>query len=79
MMLLSSPDQPESDAQAAARQALNRMQPLYHEVFNAITKGDSPQEVRERFKLSDKQVTNILNQVRARMQEATGAAGPDGL
>ena len=30
------------------------------------------------YKLSAKAVTNILNQVRARMQEATGAAGPDG-
>ncbi|MEI6606706.1 MAG: hypothetical protein WCP35_15465, partial [Verrucomicrobiota bacterium] len=45
---------PEIDAQAAARQALDRMPPVFHEVFNAITKGDSMQEVKERFKLSDK-------------------------
>ena len=79
MMLLSSPEGGETDAQKAARQAIERMPPVFHDVFNAITKGDSQQEVRDRFKLSDKQVTNILNQVRARMQEAAGAAGPDGL
>jgi hypothetical protein len=74
--LMSSPD---DAAQAAVETALDRMPPIYRQVFEAITSGASVTDVMAKHQITARAVDNILNQVRSRIASATAAAAPDGL
>lgn len=76
MALFASPS-PESNS--AVNEALAKMPPIYRQVFEAVSSGATPAEVMKRFDLTDRAVTNILNQVRSRMASVTQAAGAAGL
>jgi N12 class adenine-specific DNA methylase len=73
--LFSSPA-PNPDSSAAVQQALEKMPPIYRKVFEAVNDGQSVEQVMGKFRISEKAVTNILNQVRSRITAATTAAGP---
>jgi hypothetical protein len=60
--LLSSPTQ-----DAAVQIALEAMPPIYRQVFEAVNAGSTPEQVMDKFKISEKALTSILNQVRSRI------------
>ena len=70
---------PTPEATAAVDQALAKMPPIFRQVFEAINGGASPADVMKRHDLTANAVTNILNQVNARISAATAAASPAGL
>ncbi len=65
-----------SSAPDPVQAALSKMPPVYGEVFRAVQAGATPEEVMQLFPSvrSPKAVTNILNQVRARVVVAQKAA-----
>ena len=73
---LGSSPSPES---SAVQEALAKMPPLFRKVFEDIEAGDSPAVVMKRHGITERAVTNILNQVRSRLATATAAASPAGL
>lgn len=73
---LGSSPSPES---SAVQEALAKMPPLFRKVFEDIEAGDSPAVVMKRHGITERAVTNILNQVRSRLATSTAAASPAGL
>lgn len=73
MSLLSSPA-PATPADSAVQAALASLTPMHRNVFEAISSGSTPAEVSARFKLTDRAVSNLIDQVRSRIATATSAA-----
>jgi hypothetical protein len=71
--LLGLASSPTPDDMDAIEQALSKMSPMHRKVFEAVNDGMTPEQVMAKFNLSDKAVSNILNQVRARVVIATKA------
>lgn len=65
---------PSPDTSAAVQQALEKMPPIYRQVFEAVNAGATEADVMARFNISPTAVTNILNSVRSRIVIATKAA-----
>ncbi len=59
--------------------ALEKMPPIYRQVYEAISSGATVDEVRRKFNLSEKAVPNILDQIRSRTQSVLAARSPEGL
>lgn len=70
---------PSKDDKAAIEQALENMPPIARKVFEAVSSGMTEAEVMAKYPINAKAVTNILNEVRARIAVALAAASPEGL
>jgi DNA-directed RNA polymerase specialized sigma24 family protein len=72
--LLSSPSPDPTPDEAAIQAALGSLPPIFRQVFEAINNGATQPEIAQRFNLTDRAVTNILNQATSRIRAAMKAA-----
>lgn len=72
--LFSSPAPDPTPDEAAIQAALGSLPPIFRQVFEAINNGATQPEIAKRFNLTDRAVTNILNQATSRIRAAMKAA-----
>ena len=76
--LYSPASQPATPAKDAIDRAMANMRPKQREVFEAVNAGEDPAAMMERLGVNERQVANIVSEVRRRLNTMAAAAQPGG-